>query len=204
MKPLPIAGPVVRPALSSSSTREAFPHQLYSRQPIGRGPRPVIRTDPASVNTRRSVKRRGRALKRTGLYGTAASAVLISLTALGIGMVDSPRSLMSRQAYDDSRLQIEEGRRVALASCRLVDATEKELCRAQARADERVRKADLEARYLGTVSAASQARVARVKAHFELARLQCTQRFGQERNDCLKAARSERAKALADASQAAI
>jgi len=202
VKPLPIAGPVVRPALSSS-TREAFPHHLYSRQPIGRGPRPVIRTDPASVNTRRSVER-GSALKRTGLYGTAASAVLISLTALGIGMVDSPRSLMSRQVYDDSRLQIEEGRRVALAHCRLVDATEKELCRAQARADERVRKADLEARYLGTVSAASEARVARVKAQFDLARLQCTQRFPQERNDCLKAARSERAKALADGSPAAI
>jgi len=202
VKPLPIAGPVVRPALSSS-TREAFPHHLYSRQPIGRGPRPVIRTDPASVNTRRSVKRGG-ALKRTGLYGTAASAVLISLTALGIGMVDSPRSLMSRQAYDDSRLQIEEGRRVALAHCRLVDATEKELCRAQARADERVRKADLEARYLGTVSAASEARVARVKAQFDLARLQCAQRFPQERNDCLKAARSQRAKALADGSPAAI
>ena len=202
MKPLPIAGPVVRPALSSS-TREAFPHHLYSRQPIGRGPRPVIRTDPASVNTRRSVKR-GSALKRTGLYGTAASAVLISLTALGIGMVDSPRSLMSRQAYDDSRVQIEEGRRVALAHCRLVDAAEKELCRAQARADERVRKADLEARYLGTVSAASQARLTRVKAQFDLARLQCSQRFAQERSDCLEAARSERAKALADGSPAAI
>jgi hypothetical protein len=204
VKLLPIAGPVVRPALSSS-TREAFPHHLYARQPIGRGPRPVIRTDPASVNTRRSVKRRrGRALKRTGLYGTAASAILISLTALGIGMADSPRSLMSRQAYDDSRLQIEEGRRMALANCRLVATPERELCRAQARADERVQRADLEARYLGTVTAASEARVARVKARFDLARLQCTQRFGQERNECLKAARSERAKALADAGPAAI
>ena len=45
------------------------------------------------------------------------------------------------------------------------------ICRAEARAEERVKKADLQARYLGTVAAAGDARLARTKAAYDVAKI---------------------------------
>ena len=106
MRALPLEGPVAGPAPSSS--------RRYSREPIGRGPRAIVRTDPARVASRRIARLppSQRPLKHTGLYVTAAFAIVISLTALGIGAsVDSPRSLMSRADYDQARRTIEAHRR---------------------------------------------------------------------------------------------
>ena len=194
MRALPIEGPVARPALSSSGR--------YSRQPIGRGTRAIVRTDPARVASRRIAN--GPAPRRTpnhsALYVTAAFAVVISLTALGIGAsVDSPRSLMARADYDQARRVIEAEARAALAQCRALEARDKDVCKAQARGQERVSKADLDARYRGTVAAESDTRLARAKATYEVARASCANRAGEERSACLKAARAEKVKALADA-----
>lgn len=194
MKSLPLAGPVSRPALP------AF--RAYSRQPIGRGPRAVVRTDPARMSTQRRTRapvRRASLVKRTTLYATAASAVLISLTALGIGMsVESPRSLMSRTDYVEARRTLEAEARLALSQCRPLEGRDKDICRVQARSEDRIRKADLELRYRGTINAQSDLRLARAKAEFEVARVRCAQR-GDEKSACLKAARADMAKALADA-----
>jgi len=194
MRALPLEGPVARPALSSS--------RRYSRRPIGRGPRPIARTDPARVASRRIARLPPprRTSKHTALYVTGAFAVVISLTALGIGAsADSPRSLMSRADYDHARRTIEAEARVALAQCRPLEGAEKDLCKAHARGEERVSKADLDVRYRGTVAAESDARLARAKAQYDVARAVCADRVGEERGACLKAARAEKAKALADA-----
>ena len=194
MTALPMEGPVARPALSSS--------RRYSRVPIGCGPRAIVRTDPARVASRRIARLPAprRTHKHTALYVTGAFALVISLTALGIGAsVDSPRSLMSRGDYDQARRTIEAEARIALAQCRALEGRDKEVCKAQARGEERVSKADLDARYRGTVAAESDARLARTKAQYEVARASCTDRSGEERGACLKAARAEKLKALADA-----
>lgn len=206
MKALPIAGPVIRPALDFSR-RGLGDVPGYSRQPIGRGPRPVIRTDPAS----RSTRRRGqppparRALKRTTLFATTAAAILISLTALGIGAtVDSPRSLMSLQDYQEARRALEAESRVALARCRAFEGAQKEVCRAQARGEDRVGRAELEARYRGTVAAEADVGLARARTRYEVARARCSERADADRGACLTAARAEKARALAEARPAAI
>ena len=144
-------------------------------------------------------------MKRTSLFLSAFLAALLSLVALGIGAavaVDSPRTLMSRVDYDVARHAIAADSRRALARCRSEAAGERALCKAQARAEERVKEADLLARYYGTVSAVRDAQLARVKAGFDLARARCDSRPGHERTECLRNAREDRARALAAARQA--
>ena len=83
-------------------------------------------------------------MKRTTLFATLAGALLISATAYGISAaVDSPRSLMAPTDYSVARKAIESDTHAALAKCRDMEGQSRDLCKAEARADERVQKADL-------------------------------------------------------------
>ena len=194
MKGLPIERPVARPALS--------PSHRHSRKRIGRGPRAVVRTDPTRIHSHRIAKSPAprRAPKGRGLYATGAFAALISLAALGIGAsIDAPRSLMAREDYDQARRAIEAQASAALVQCGPHEGRDKDICKAQARGQERVSKAELDARYRGTVAAEANARLARAKAQYDLARAKCAHRLGEEKFVCLKAARADKARALAEA-----
>lgn len=187
MRALEPEGPAVRPAL---------------RHPIGLGSRPIARTDPARVKRARLARPAPprAARSRMPLYGSIVGLLVASVAAVGIGAsLESPRSLMTRQDYDGARQEMDSQTRSALAQCRSLEGAARALCRATARADERVRRAELEARYRGTVESESEVRLARVRAAFEVARAQCNERTGEARSACLTSARSERARALADA-----
>jgi hyperosmotically inducible protein len=141
-------------------------------------------------------------MKRTTLYTTLVAALLVSATAYGISAaVDSPRSLMSPTEYSAAKQAIESQARTALAGCRDMDGQAKDVCKAEARADERIRKADLDAQYRGTVAAAADARLARAKAQYDVAKAKCSDQHGEGKLSCLRDARSEKAKALVQAKQ---
>ena len=138
-------------------------------------------------------------MKRSKLMLTSFFGLLfMSLAAIGIGAaVDTPRTLMSPVDYKVAKQAIEAEVRSTLARCRGVHGVEREVCKAEIRAAERVKKADLGARYYGTVMAADEAREARVKALYEVAKARCGSRSGEARVDCLRAARDDRNKSLA-------
>ena len=203
-----VQGPVTRPALGffPPPASEGAAPRIGSRRQIGTGRRSIIVTSPTRLEARRIVHEPARkvaAVKKTTFVITGLLAMLLSLGALGIGAaVDSPRTLMSRADYNAARRAIESATRGAYAQCRSHTGAERDVCKAQARAEERVRVADLQARYHGTVAAAEDARVARVKAGFDVARAQCEARMSSEKVDCLRSAREDRARALAQARQA--
>ena len=144
-------------------------------------------------------------MQRTTLYATLAGALLVSATAFGISSaVDSPRSLMSPIDYGEAKKVIEADARISLAGCRDREGQAKDLCKAEARADERVRKADLEAQYRGTVAAAADAKLARAKAQYDVAKAKCSDQRGEDKLGCMRSARAEKAKALAEAKLASI
>ena len=189
-------GPAV-PALRTVSSPRAV------RRPIGRGTRAIRHTDPGTVRTlrRRATQRprAARAMKRTTFYAALVGAFLVSAAAMGISAaVDSPRSLMSPTDYGEAKRAIEADSRLALGKCHDEEGQARDVCRAEARADERVRKAELEARYRGTVGAAADAKLARAKAKYDVARVRCGAERGEDRLSCLKAARAEKAKAFAE------
>src|SRR5258706_2532071 len=172
------------------------------RQPIGLGPRPITRPNPARVKRARVA--RGppprAAPGRMPLYGSILGSLVASVAAVGIGAsLESPRSLMTRQDYAEARQATDAQTRNALAQCRSLEGAAKGLCRATASAEERVHRAQLEARYRGTVESESEVRLARGRATFEIARARCNERMGEARSACLTSARTERARALADA-----
>lgn len=201
-------GPVHAPALLAShqpwriASRRAHRVEIarpapHRRHPIGLGARTVVVTDPASVTTarRHPVTAHRKPMKRTTLFVTLLFAVTASVAAMGISAaVDSPRSLMSKDDYRGALHGIQAQTRMALAECRIADVVARDICKAQARADERVRKAELQARYYGTVTAAQDVQVARIKARFDVARAQCGALPSGERLQCLRTAREARAR----------
>ena len=143
-------------------------------------------------------------MNRASLYAILAGASLVGMAALSISaMVESPRSLMAPIDYEQARRSIESQGRLALGSCRGLEGRDRSVCQAQARADQRVAKAELEAAYRGTAVAASEAKVARARARFDVARARCSDSRGGERVTCVRSARSEKDKASADAKLAA-
>lgn len=139
-------------------------------------------------------------MKRTTLFATLTAALLLSATAYGISaVVDSPRTLMSPDDYASAKKAIEADARAALSRCRDEDTSIRDVCKAEARADESVRKAELEASYRGTAAAVADARFARAKARYEIARARCGNEPRQDKLSCLRAARDEKTRALAAA-----
>jgi hypothetical protein len=139
-------------------------------------------------------------MKRTTLYATIIGALVLSAAAFGISAaVSSPRTLMSPIDYSASRKGIEADAQMTLAKCADLEDRVRDICKAEARANERVRKADLEADYRGTVAAGADARLARAKARYDVARVKCGGEHGEGKISCLRSARAEKSKALSDA-----
>jgi hypothetical protein len=209
MRAFILQGPVHGSALVVCPTQvsEKTTARVRARRQIGMGARAIIETDPALVKRRRHApkpKPKARSMKRTTLVATLAGALLVSATAFGISTaVDSPRSLMSPADYSVAKKSIESDTRVLVAKCRDQDGQMRDVCKAEARADERVRKADLEAQYRGTVAAAADARLARAKASYEVAKARCGDQRGEDKLTCLRSARAEKARALEAASKLA-
>jgi hypothetical protein len=201
-------GPVARPALGFFPTRasEGAAARIGSRRQIGSGPRSIIVTSPTRFSPRRiahAPPRKTPIVKKTTFLLTTVLALFLSLAALGIGAaVDTPRTLMSRADYSAGRKAIEAETRASFARCRSQSGADRDVCKAEVRAGERVKVADLQARYHGTVAAAEDARIVRVKASFDLAKARCGTQAADTKADCLKAAREDRARALAQARQA--
>lgn len=136
-------------------------------------------------------------MKRSTLFFTSIFAGFLSLAALGISAsVDMPSTLMSPAVYEQLKREVEADARQALGHCREARGLEREVCRAEARSAERVKKAELYARYHGTVSAQQEFRLARAKAAYDVAKARCGAHPGEGRYDCLRAARAEHAKLL--------
>lgn len=138
-------------------------------------------------------------MKRTGLaWFLFGGGFLFSAAAFGLSsQLDSPPSLMSRADHAAARQVIDSEMRRAIGQCRGLEAHERAVCKVRARAENRVRRAELAARYYGTIAAAREAQEARVRAGYEVARAQCNDRVGRERTSCLTAARTDRNQSLA-------
>lgn len=135
----------------------------------------------------------------------AGLAAVAFFGAAGYGLqaaMTTPPTLMSPLDYGRDLDQQARATQAALARCAALPQAERELCRARARTEDTIARADLEARYYGTVQAEAHAQDVHAQARFALARVQCLAR-GADRSRCLSQARMEQAKALAAAKLAA-
>lgn len=139
-------------------------------------------------------------MQATSVCFTAAVGGFLSLAALGIGAaVDMPATLMSRADYHHQKNAIEAGMRLEIGRCRALHGIERAVCKAEIRASQRVEIAQLQARYHGTVAAAEDARAARARAAYEVAKARCGASRGDQRLACVSAAREAMTQSLAQA-----
>ncbi len=122
---------------------------------------------------------------------------LAGATALGIGAsVSSTPSLMARTDYDTLMAAIATEAQDLHLSCDSLRGADRHVCQAETRAREQVLVAELEARYRGTVAAARDANLTRIRAKYEVDRSRCFAHAGFKRDNCVVAAHAEKARSL--------
>jgi len=125
--------------------------------------------------------------------------VISSAAAIGIGAssVFAPQAAsISRAQFASALAAIETQGEKGLARCEERPAADRELCRAEAAADELVRSADLKTDFRRAQDAARAAQRARVEARYYVERAKCASIAGAKREGCLIAAHAARGNAL--------
>lgn len=122
--------------------------------------------------------------------------------ALALGLAFSLGALaqgMSRDEYKADKEKIEATYKSAKAACDSMSGNQKDICVAQAKGEEKVGKAELEARYKPSEKNTYDARVARAEADYEVAKEKCDDQSGNAKDACQKEAKAKEASAKAEA-----
>lgn len=106
---------------------------------------------------------------------------------------------MSKDEHKTSKDKIEADAKAARASCDKLAGNAKDVCQAEAKAREKIDKADLEARFKNTDKARYDAQVAKADADYSVAKEKCDDKSGKEKDACVKEAKAAQASAKANA-----
>lgn len=126
----------------------------------------------------------------------------ISAVAVAIGLAFSTGAMaegMSKDAYKALEDQIEVQYELAKEACDGLDGNAEDICQAEAKGDEKVAKAELEADYKPTPKNQYQARIARAEADHSVARERCDDKSGNMKDVCQQEAKAAEIAARAEA-----
>ena len=113
-----------------------------------------------------------------------------------------PKRAMTRAEYSSEKERIQADYKSAHLNCDPLAGNAKAVCRVEARSDEKVKLAELEARYKATPGADTDARVAKAKAQYDVARQKCEDQPASDRAACKSSAKSDEDRAISDAKAA--
>ncbi len=106
---------------------------------------------------------------------------------------------MTKAEYSLAKTQITADYKAAKASCSSMTGNAKDICIVEAKGNEKVGKADLEARYTGKEKHQYDLRMAKADAAYDLAKEKCDDASGNAKDVCVKEAKATHIKAKADA-----
>ncbi len=106
---------------------------------------------------------------------------------------------MSREAYQAQKDRIEADAKAARAKCDPLQGNAKDICKAEAKAAEKVSKAELEAQYKPSPRNEEKLRDARADAAYDVAKERCDEQQGKAKDACVQQAKSARTSAKAQA-----
>ena len=133
--------------------------------------------------------------RSTAIAFAAAAAFSLSATVFA-------EDKMDHSAVKAEKERIEAEYKADKAHCDELSGNGKDVCVAQAKAKERISKADLEANAKGTAKARFDAQVVRAEAEYDVAKEKCDDLAGNQKNVCEKEAKANEQKAKADAKAA--
>lgn len=119
--------------------------------------------------------------------------------ALGLAFSASAMAQMSDSSYRGSKDQVEAEYKGDKANCESLSGNTKDICIAEAKGKEKVKKAELTARYKNTPKNHYDVHAAKAEAAYEVAKEKCDDRAGNDQDVCMKEAKAAETRAKADA-----
>ena len=109
------------------------------------------------------------------------------IMALGIGTAGAAFAAdrMSKEAYKADKDRIEAEYKSAAEACKKLSGNAEDVCKAQAKGNERIAVAELDAKNKGTAKARYDARVARAEAEYSVAKEKCDDLAGNAKDVCV-------------------
>lgn len=134
-------------------------------------------------------------MKMKSLYAALAGALLLGTSTLAPAAANAT---MSRDEYKAEKERIEADAKSAKAKCKGMNGNTKDVCEAEAKANEKVAKKELE--YKRNPTDRNQQDVEKIKAEaaYEVAKEKCEDQKGAEQSACKKQAKADKDKALAE------
>lgn len=106
---------------------------------------------------------------------------------------------LSRTDYSAGKSRIGDAYKVDKKACDSLTANAKDICIQEAKAKEKVAKAELEFSYTGTAKDQTKVAVAKAESTYAVAKERCDDQSGNEMDVCVKAAKAIEVRGLADA-----
>jgi len=131
-----------------------------------------------------------RTLSRS-LFASVAAAALLALPVHAANM--------TRTDYTASKSRIGDAYKVDKKACDSQSANAKDICVEEAKAKEKVARAELEFGYTGTAKDQTKVAVAKAESAYAVAKEKCDDQSGNDKDVCVKAAKAIEVRGLADA-----
>ena len=106
---------------------------------------------------------------------------------------------MAKPDYKAAKTQISADYKAEKAACAPLIANAKDICVEQAKAKEKVARAELEYNYTGKAKDQNKVLVAKAESIYAVAKEKCDDKAGNDKDVCVKEAKAVEVKALADA-----
>jgi hypothetical protein len=123
-------------------------------------------------------------------------ACLLTLTL--IGATTAQAATMTRAEHGAAEERIEATYKTERNACNLLKANGKDVCEQQAKAKEKVAKAELQASYSGKASDKDKVRMVKADTNYDVAKEMCDDKAGNDKDVCIKEAKAVQAKSRAD------
>lgn len=126
----------------------------------------------------------------------------LNVIALAVGLAFSAGAIaqnVSKEDYKAGKDRIATEYKSAKAGCGSLSGNTKDICMAEAKGNQKVAKAELEASYKPSLKTQYQARIARADAGYAVASERCDDLAGNVKDVCVQEAKAAKTSAKADA-----
>ncbi|MDO8770571.1 MAG: hypothetical protein Q7K57_18075 [Burkholderiaceae bacterium] len=131
----------------------------------------------------------------TNSFNLKASLIVAAMLALPVAQA----ATMAKADYTADKTRISAEYKTNKAACDALKDNAKDVCVEEAKAKEKVARAELEYAYTGKAKDRTKALEAKAKADYAVAKEKCDDQAGNAKDVCVKEAKAVEVKALADA-----
>lgn len=128
-------------------------------------------------------------------FNLKTSLLVASMLALPVAQA----ATMSKADYKADKTRISADYKADKAACASLSSNAKDICVEEAKAKEKIARAELEYSYSGKSSDQTKVLQVKAKSAYAVAKEKCDDKAGNEKDVCVKEAKAVETKALADA-----